>query len=132
MATNSEQDLANRTLFGGLIEFFGAGWMECDPKKMAEVFAEDGVFVPGPFEKPIAGRAAIAAYWDTLPYEQSDVAFRFGEIYLRGPWFATEFKCTFRRRRTGVPVDVRGTVFCETRDGRITEMRMYWDRRAGG
>ena len=129
--TTSEQDTANRTLFGGLIEYFGAGWMAGDPRQMTEVFAEDATFVPDPFSKAVVGREAIAAYWDTLPYEQSEVAFRFGEIYVRGPWFATEFKCTFRRRRTGDPVDVRGALFCETRDKLIVEMRMYWDRRAG-
>ena len=129
--TTSDQDAANRATFGTLIDEFGAGWTACDPRRMASVFAEDATFVPDPFQKAIVGREAIAAYWDTLPYEQSDVAFRFGEIYVRGPWFATEFKCTFRRRRTGDPVDVRGALFCETREGRITEMRMHWDRRTG-
>lgn len=125
----SEQ--ANREAFGALIEQFGAGWMACDPQRMAEVFTDDATFVPDAFGANVVGKAAIAKYWDTLPYEQSDVAFRFGEVYVRGPWFATEFKCTFRRRRTGKPVDVRGAFFCETKDGRISEMRMYWDRRAG-
>ena len=26
-------------------------------------------------------------------------------------------------------VDVRGTLFCETGEGKISEMRMYWERR---
>jgi len=25
-------------------------------------------------------------------------------------------------------VDARGAIFCETKDGKITEMRMYWHR----
>jgi ketosteroid isomerase-like protein len=29
-------------------------------------------------------------------------------------------------------VDARGAIFCETDDGRITEMRMYWHRWSGG
>jgi ketosteroid isomerase-like protein len=49
-----------------------------------------------------------------------------------GPWFSAEFKCTFRRRRTGEPVDVRGAIFCETADGLISEMRMYYHRVVGG
>src|SRR5881409_3415485 len=33
-----------------------------------------------------------------------------------------------RPRRTGAWVDARGAMFCETKDGKITEMRMYWHR----
>ena len=29
-------------------------------------------------------------------------------------------------------LDVRGALFCETADGKISEMRMYWHRWAGG
>ena len=53
----------------------------------------------------------------------------FGEVFAVGPWFATEFRCTYTRRRTGDRVDVRGTLFCETGEGKISEMRMYWERR---
>jgi len=49
-------------------------------------------------------------------------------VYVAGPWFATEFRCTYRRRRSGEWVDARGAIFCETKDGKITEMRMYWHR----
>ena len=29
-------------------------------------------------------------------------------------------------------LDARGAIFCETKDGKISEMRMYWNRYAGG
>jgi hypothetical protein len=60
------------------------------------------------------------------------VTFTSGEIYAVGPWFSTEFKCVFRRRRTGEWVDARGAIFCETRGEHVSEMRMYWHRFAGG
>ena len=122
---------AVRAEFAALLERFGKGWEEGKADAMADVFAEDGSFVPDAFAAPLTGRAAVAGYWDKLPFEQADVSFRFGEVYVAGPWFATEFRCTFRRRRTGEPVDVRGALFCETREGKISEMRMYWDRRTG-
>jgi hypothetical protein len=59
----------------------------------------------------------------------SEISFSSGEIYGAGPWFATEFKCVFRRRRTGEWVDARGAIFCETNGQLVTEMRMYWHRR---
>jgi len=80
--------------------------------------------------KPVI--AAIRGYWKDVPLHQSEVSFRAGEIYAAGPWFATEFRCTYRRRRTGDKVDARGAIFCETKDGKIAEMRMYWHRYAGG
>jgi ketosteroid isomerase-like protein len=116
--------------FEGLIERFGKAWEGGDAGEMAAVFAETGVFVPDPHGNPVVGRDAVAEYWKDIPYEQSEVSFRSGEIHVAGPWFAAEFKCTFRRRRTGDPMDVRGALFCETAGGEITEMRMYYQRRA--
>ena len=63
---------------------------------------------------------------------QSEITFTSGEIYAAGPWFSTEFKCVFRRKRTGEWVDARGAIFCETDAGLITEMRLYWHRWNGG
>jgi ketosteroid isomerase-like protein len=114
--------------FDALIAKFGQAWQQGKPELMAEVFAADAVFVPGPFEAPVRGRDAIRLYWRDVPLEQAEIAFRHGEIFLAGPWFATEYKCTFRRRRTGEAVTVKGSLFCETAEGRITEMRMYWER----
>lgn len=115
--------------FRSLLEQFADGWNKGDPGRMVDVFVAEGVYQPGPFEAPLKGREAILDYWRDVPQAQSDVSFRFGEIYVAGPWFATEFRCTYVRRRTGESVDVRGTLFCETKDGKIAEMRMVWERR---
>jgi hypothetical protein len=114
--------------FDALIARFGQGWQQGKPELIAEIFTEDAVFVPGPFEAPVRGREAIRLYWRDVPLEQAEIAFRHGEIFLAGPWFATEYKCTFRRRRTGEAVTVKGALFCETAEGGISEMRMYWER----
>ncbi len=121
----STQDRAG---FQALVKAFGEGWEGGDADRIAGVFAEDGVFVADPFAAPIRGREAIREYWKDVPLEQSEVAFRYGEIFSVGPWFAAEFKCTFRRRRTGEPVDVRGAIFCETESEKVTEMRIYYHR----
>ena len=112
----------------GLVEKFGKAWEVGKPDEIAELFTEDGVFSASPFEAPLRGRSAIVEYWKDIPREQAEIAFRFGEVFVAGPWFATEIKCTFRRRRTGKLMDVRGALFCETIDGKIAEMRMYWHR----
>ncbi len=117
--------------YASLIEQFGKGWEKGATDQMVGVFTDDAVFHSSPFDAPARGSAAIRAYWSDIPREQAEISFRFGEIFVVGPWFATEFKCTFRRRRTGEPVDMRGAIFCETADGKISEMRMYWHRNLG-
>lgn len=118
--------------YRGLIDAFGQGWEKGDADAICAVFADDAVFLETPFSREDRGIAAIRGYWRDLPLNQAETKFSSGEIYVAGPWFATEFRCTFRRRRTGEQVDARGAIFCETRDGKITEMRMYWHRHAGG
>ena len=115
-----------------LVDTFGRGWSKLRVDLIAEVFSAEAVFVDTPFSEPIRGIDGIRKYWADVPYHQSEVTFTSGEIFVVGPWFSTEFKCVFRRRRTGEWVDARGALFCETADGRISEMRMYWHRWSGG
>ena len=118
--------------FRGLIDAFGDGWERGDVERICSVFTPDAVFLETPFSVKEVGLAAIRGYWKDLPMTQAEVSFRSGEVFEVGPWFATEFRCTFRRRRTGEQVDARGAIFCETKEGKISEMRMYWHRYAGG
>lgn len=118
--------------YRALIDALGQGWERGDVDAICGVFADDAVFIETPFSQAERGMAAIRAYWRDLPLHQAEVRFQSGEIYVAGPWFATEFRCTFRRRRTGEQVDARGAIFCETKEGKVSEMRMYWHRWAGG
>jgi hypothetical protein len=130
IAPASEPEVARRQreLYATLIGQFGKGWEKGKAELMSEVFSLDATFVPSPFDAPLKGRAAIELYWKDVPSEQAEVSFRFGEVFTVGPWFAVEYKCTFRRRRTGEWVDLRGALFCETAEEKISEMRMYWHR----
>ena len=111
-----------------LVDTFGAAWERGDVEAIASLFTPDAVFLETPFSDKAVGIAAIRDYWKDVPANQAEVSFRSGEIYGAGPWFATEFRCTYRRRRTGEQVDARGAIFCETKDGKVSEMRMYWHR----
>ena len=111
-----------------LLETFGRGWEGGDVDTIVSVFAPDAVFLETPFSERSVGSDAIRAYWKDIPVNQAEVTFKAGEIYAAGPWFAAEFRCTYSRRRTGEWVDARGAMFCETKDGKITELRMYWHR----
>ena len=115
-----------------MIDRFGQGWERGDIETIASFFSDDAVFLETPFSQPDRGLAAVRAYWKDIPLFQAETRVSTGEIYAAGPWFATEFRCTFRRRRTGEQVDAKGAIFCETKDGKISEMRMYWHRYAAG
>ena len=121
-----------RELGRSLIDTFGQGWSRGDVDLLMSVFAADVVFVETPFSDPLSGPEAVRRYWLEVPLYQSEIVFSSGEIYAAGPWFSTEFKCVFQRKRTGERVDARGAIFCETAGEKITEMRMYWHRWNGG
>jgi SnoaL-like protein len=121
-----------RVLGRTLIDTFGTGWTRGSVELIMSVYAPDAVLIETPFSPPLVGDAAIRGYWAEMPYNQSEVTFTAGEIFSAGPWFSTEFKCVFRRRRTGEWVDARGAIFCETTGELISEMRMYWHRWNGG
>lgn len=125
----SEESIRN--LGRTLVDAFGKGWAKANVDLLVSVFTPEAVFLETPFADPIQGLDAIRGYWAEMPYHQSEISFSSGEIYGAGSWFATEFKCVFRRRRTGEWVDARGAIFCETEGDKISEMRMYWDRRNG-
>lgn len=126
----TEQNVGElRQLGRTLVDEFGRGWSKAKVDVMMSVFAPEPVFQETPFSEPLRGQDAVRGYWADVPLHQSEISFTAGEIFVVGPWFATEFKCTFRRRRTGEWVDARGAMFCETDGARITEMRLYWDRR---
>ena len=111
-----------------LIDEFGRGWSKGKVDVLMAVFADDPVFLETPFSEPLRGLEAIRGYWAEVPMNQSEITFTSGEIFAVGPWFSAEFRCIFRRRRTGEWVEARGAMFCETNGTKITEMRMYWHR----
>lgn len=121
-----------RTLARGLIDDFAKGWSRANVELLASVFTEEAVFLETPFVEPLKGLAAIKRYWSDVPFHQSEITVTTGEIYVAGPWFSTEFRARFRRRRTGDWVDARGAIFAETAEGKVSEMRMYWHRWSGG
>ena len=127
-----EQATAIRQLGRSLIDTFGQGWEGSNLDLLMSVYTPDAIFVETPFSEPLKGTDLVRGYWAEVPYNQSEVTFSSGEIYAAGPWFSTEFRCRFRRRRTGEWVEARGAIFCETTGDRISEMRMYWHRWNGG
>jgi ketosteroid isomerase-like protein len=132
MTSIAETSEATRILGRRLVDTFGTGWSSGDVDLLMSIFAPQAVFLETPFSSPLNGLESIKSYWGDVPFHQSEVSFTSGEIFGAGPWFAAEFKCSFRRRRSGDWVEARGALFCETNGEKVTEMRMYWHRWNGG
>ena len=115
-----------------LVDQLAKGWSKGRVDTMLGVFAEEASFVETPFSTPLVGHEAIRSWVADIPYNQSEAKFTTGEVFLVGPWFSTEFKLVFRRRKTGEWVEARGALFADTDGGKITELRMYWHRMNGG
>lgn len=113
-----------------LLDTFARGWAKGQVDLIISVFNTNALFIETPFTEALQGSDAIRRYWSEVPANQSEITVSSGEVYVAGPWFATEFKAVFRRRRTGEWIEAKGAIFCETADGRISEMRMYWHRRS--
>ena len=120
--------MTTSTLGRSLIDDFAKGWSKADLDTIMAVFADEAVFIETPCTAPLRGTAAIRRWWADVPYYQSEISVTTGEVFVAGPWFSTEFKAVFRRRRTGDWVQAKGAIFCETDGALITEMRMYWHR----
>lgn len=112
-----------------LLDTFARGWSKGQVDVIISTLTTDATFVETPFSEPLQGSEAIRRYWSEVPANQSEITVTTGEVYLAGPWFATEFKAVFRRRRTGEWIEAKGAIFCESDGSRISEMRMYWHRR---
>lgn len=122
-------EVETRALGRELIDAFGKAWERGKVDDLMAVFSENAVFLDDPFSEKVTGKNAVRDYWKDVPYHQSEITFTPGEIFAAGPWFSTEFRVVYRRRRTGEWVDARGAIFCETEDGKVSEMRMYWIRK---
>jgi ketosteroid isomerase-like protein len=127
--TSPTEPVAPAALARELVDTFAAAWSKGQLDRLISVYTPEATFLETPFADPLKGLDAIRRYWSDVPFHQSEITVTTGEVYTAGPWFAAEFKSVFRRRRTGEWVEARGALFCETTDGRISEMRMYWHRK---
>lgn len=115
-----------------ILDAFAKGWSKGRVDLMVDLFHPQAILLETPFSPPLQGLDAIRAWAADIPYHQSETAFSTGELFVAGPWFSSEFKLVFRRRKTGEWVDARGALFAETDGQKITELRMYWHRFNGG
>ncbi len=56
--------MVDRAAFGAWIESYERAWRAEGTAGLAELFTEDATYLHSPYEKPVAGLAAIARDWE--------------------------------------------------------------------
>jgi steroid delta-isomerase-like uncharacterized protein len=126
-----------------LLRRWAEGWSAHDPRRVAQLYADDCVYEDVPLGAVTRGRRELAALGRPFPLcglggRPQDAFPDFG-IELTGGFVAGDraamewvMSGTHARGRPGVPASgrrfrVRGATVLELRDGRVTRNADYWD-----
>jgi ketosteroid isomerase-like protein len=116
------------------VDAFIAGWNAHDPKAVRAVFTADGRVTDPAIGNWISGTAALEASVQHVLERYRDVAFTLVSVTENGAdrvafeWRMEAALVTPDGRR--VPVALEGCDVCRVRDGKIAELRGYFDRAA--
>ncbi len=114
----------------GWLDAYGRAWESRDPDAIAELFAEDALYLETPFEAPMRGRAAVVEYWQGVRRTQEDVHFRREILAIAGETGIAHWWASFVRVPSGKRIHLDG-VAAVTLDpsGRCRLFREWWHRR---
>lgn len=109
---------------------YGNAWERADPAAAAVLFSPDCRYFETPFSEPAVGRDGVAAYWSAVPEGQAEVRFAHHLLAIQDRTVLAHWSAAFRRRATGVKVELDG-MFALTFDdaGLCRELREWWHRR---
>lgn len=112
------------------LERYGRAWIERDPVAAAALFTGDARYYETPFDPPLAGRAAIRAYWEDVPGSQRDISFTSRAIAVVGATAVAAWRAAFTRVPSGRRVELDGVfVLAFDEAGACCELREWWHRR---
>jgi uncharacterized protein (TIGR02246 family) len=112
------------------VEGWSEGWAAADPDRIAELYAEDAIFVSHPFREPHRGRAGVREYARWAFEDEETLDFSFGEPVAVGDRAIVEYRALMRSKGTErTLVGVALIRFGE--DGLVLEQRDYWSMEDG-
>ncbi|MHB8670569.1 MAG: nuclear transport factor 2 family protein [Acidimicrobiales bacterium] len=98
-----------------------------DRKSWLDLFTDDAVQIDPVGSPPNRGRDAIGAFWDSGGLAGADsVSFEVGAVHVCGNEAAYVFTLTARFVGSGIVFD-GVEVITVAEDGRIAELRAYWN-----
>ena len=120
----------NRNGFDVWLKAYGAAWETGDVQRAVTLFTAEAEYFETPFEPPMVGSDAIAAYWTAGAAEgQRDVRFAHTILSVSERTGLAHWHATFTRIASGSAVTLDGILQAEFADGdRCARFREWWHR----
>ena len=106
---------------------YKAAWEARDPAAAAALFTADASYHEMPFDEPIVGTEAIAAYWAQAVAGQEDVLFTYEILACSDDEGLCHWHCAFTGVPGGAKIDLDGIFRCRFADGaRVDRFQEWW------
>lgn len=113
-----------------VMEDYRRAWEHQDANLILSIFTEDATYHENPFNQPLAGHAAIRAYWQrAVMQNQKDIRFRWRAVHSQGYQHTIEWQAEFTQLAPPQRVELRGMMFLTFQGNRISSLREYWHKR---
>lgn len=120
-----------QTAFAAWLDGYKAAWETRDPGEAAALFTADATYRETPFDTPLVGREAIAAYWAGAVAGQKDVRFTWEILSAAGAEGVCQWHCAFTGIPGGEAIDLDGIVRCRfAASGHVEKFEEWWHVRA--
>lgn len=113
-------------VFAAWLDRYGQAWEQRDADLAAALFTDDATYCETPFDPPMAGRAAIHAYWARVTAGQRDVRFSSEMLACTGAAGICRWHATFNAEPGGDRIDLDGIFHCRFADERLVEALEEW------
>jgi hypothetical protein len=118
--------------FAAWLNAYKSAWETRDPARAAALFTPDATYHEMPFDPPIAGTEAIAAYWGNAVAGQKDVRFSHDILAVSGAEGICHWHCAFVVVQSGDVIELDGIFHCRFADARqVAAFREWWHVHAG-
>ena len=120
-----------KAAFAAWLDSYKRAWEARDPAAAAALFTPDASYREMPFEPPIEGAAAIAAYWARAVAGQKDVSFTYEVLACAGDEGLCHWHCAFTADPGGDHVDLDGIFRCRFADpAHVDRFQEWWHVKA--
>jgi len=111
------------------LDTYGRAWETRDPEAVVALFTEDGAYQETPFDEPMRGRPAIAAYWSRATGPHTDVHFDYELLALDRNQGIAHWRCSVVRVPAKVSLKLDGIFVLQfDSEGRCKSLREWWHR----
>ena len=119
--------MLDEVAFAAWLDSYKAAWEARDPEQAAALFTPDATYHEMPFDAPIVGREAIAAYWAGAVAGQKGIVFNYEILACAGRTGLCHWHCAFTGVSGGEAIDLDGIFHCRfVESGIVSHFREWW------